>query len=113
MGVWSLRDYGLVQVLSTNRSESWNALIKREFVKKRGYSEDEVIMTSFSVIERRMLRLLNAKYRIGEKWKIRDKLKSKYNFQEHLDDDTFQEKKKQDDPQVVFCSILYFIYIVI
>lgn len=74
MGVWALRDYGLFEVLSTNRSESWNALVKREFVKKRGYTEDEIIRTSFEIVKRRTLRVKKAQYRAEEKWKIRNSL---------------------------------------
>jgi hypothetical protein len=43
MGIWSLREYGLQEVLSVNLSESWNSLLKREFVKKRGYTEHEIM----------------------------------------------------------------------
>jgi hypothetical protein len=43
MGIWSLREYGLQEMLSANRSESWNSLLKREFVKKRGYTEHEIM----------------------------------------------------------------------
>ncbi len=43
MGIWSLREYGLQEMISANRSESWNSLLKREFVKKRGYTEHKIM----------------------------------------------------------------------
>ena len=104
MGVWSLKPYGLHEVLSTNRSESWNALLKREFVKKRGYTEDEIICISFQILKRRLLRVKRAKHRTGEKWMIRDQLKDEYIFK-GKSDATLDEKKENDSEKVFLLQL--------
>jgi hypothetical protein len=97
MGIWSLREYGLQEVLSTNRSESWNALLKREFVKKRGYTEDEIMCISFQIVKRRLIRVRRAKYGAGEKWMIRDKLKDNYICQGNVDDKSDEKKENCEE----------------
>ncbi|KZS02878.1 Uncharacterized protein APZ42_034528 [Daphnia magna] len=68
MGIWSLQRYNVKYLLSTNRSESFNALLKCHFIKPRAYTEDEMILGSYEFVMRQLLRIRRARFRVGENW---------------------------------------------
>ena len=78
MGFWHMKTYGVNNVLSTNRSESFNSLLKRRFTKHREYGEEEVLNGSFQIVRLQLLRIKRAKYAVGEKWLLREHLKKNY-----------------------------------
>lgn len=80
MGIWALKIYGIHRLLSTNRSESFNALLKRRFVKKRGYTEDEILLGGYSVLTSQLLRINRARSGIGESWLLREELREQYSL---------------------------------
>jgi hypothetical protein len=53
---------------STNRAESFNALVKSRFVKPRNYSEGDIILGSSEFVRHQVLRIRRARYGIGERW---------------------------------------------
>ncbi|KZS03081.1 Uncharacterized protein APZ42_034282 [Daphnia magna] len=68
MGVWALKNYGVNHLLQTNRQKSFNSLLKRRFVKQRGYEEEEVIEDCSEIVRLRLLRCKKAKHSAGENW---------------------------------------------
>ncbi len=82
--MWALRDYSVHHLLSTNRAESFNATLKREFPKKRGYAEDEILMGGFDIGTSQIRRVNRARFGIGERWLLRPELRSQYTL--HKDD---------------------------
>jgi hypothetical protein len=111
MGVWALIAYGVKYVLSTNRMESWNSLLKRRFDKHRGYGEDQVIEGSSEIVRRRLLRVHRAKHGVGEKWLLREHLRQHYklddeNHDELFDFDTEHQEKAKDILEVQTSYIL-------
>ena len=101
MGLWSLERYGVKNILSTNRMESFNALLKRRFTKHRGYGEDEIISGSSEISRRQLLRCKRAKHGVGENWLLRQKLRESYPLEDvsselyDLDTDLLQAKKEE------------------
>lgn len=99
MGVWALKRYGVNHILQTNRTESFNFLVKRRFIKHRGYGEEEVINGSSEIVRLRLLRCKKAKHGVGEKWLLRDHLRGYYQLEDDkselfdLDTDLLEEKK--------------------
>ncbi len=100
MGVWTLKPYGVNNILSTNRMESFNSLLKRRFKKHRGYGEEEVIDGCSEIIRLRLLRCKRAKHSVGEKWLLREHIRIAYPLQddcsELYDLDTDLIKKRND-----------------
>ena len=80
MGMWSLKEYGINCHLSTNRAESFNALVKRRFVKPRNYGEDDIILGSSELVRRQILKFKRARYGIGERWILRQKFQHLYDM---------------------------------
>lgn len=92
MGFWALEKYGLHHPLSTNSSESFNALLKRHFPKKRCYTEDAILLGGFKVVKRQLIRLKRARRGVGEKWLLREHLRENYSiFNNELEEDTSEE----------------------
>lgn len=100
MGVWSLQKYGVNFHLSTNRAESFNALVKRRFVKPRNYGEDDIILGSSELVRRQVLRIRRARYGIGESWLLRKEFRHLYDINRedklNLDDDEDQHELDTD-----------------
>jgi len=99
MGVWALRPYGVNNILSTNRMESFNSLLKRRFKKHRGYGEEEVIDGCSEISRLQLLRCKRAKHSVGEKWLLRDHLRQAYPLQDdsselyELDTDLIEKRR--------------------
>lgn len=99
MGVWSLELYGVKNILSTNRAESFNSLLKRRFSRHRGYGEEEIIAGSSEIVRRTLLRVKRAKHGVGESWLLRKELRMLYPWEADdgeifdLDTDLLQKGK--------------------
>ncbi len=89
MGVWALMRYGVKYVLSTNRIESWNAILKRRLIKHGGYREEEVIEGSSEIVRRRLLRVSRAQHGVGEKGMLREHLRTLYKLNDDNNDELF------------------------
>jgi hypothetical protein len=89
MGVWALMRYGVKYVLSTNRIESWNAILKRRLIKHGGYREEEVIEGSSEIVRRRLLRVSRAQHGVGEKELLREHLRTLYKLNDDNNDELF------------------------
>ncbi|KZR99931.1 Uncharacterized protein APZ42_004004, partial [Daphnia magna] len=100
MGVWALTNYGVNHLLQTNRQESFNSLLKRRFVKHRGYGEEEVIEGCSKIVRLLLLRCKKAKHSAGENWLLREHLRKDYSIEddnsELLDLDTELLETKKD-----------------
>jgi hypothetical protein len=60
MGVWALELYGVKHILSTNRAESFNSLLKRRFSRHKGYGEVDIIAGSSEIVRRTLDRVRRA-----------------------------------------------------
>ncbi|KZS10565.1 Uncharacterized protein APZ42_024881 [Daphnia magna] len=85
MGIWSLERYNVNYLLLTNRSESFNALLKRRFVKTRAYAEDEMILGSYEIVRRQLLRIKRARFGLGENWLLRRHLQHLYKLTDNTE----------------------------
>ena len=80
MGMRALQKFSVHHLLSTNRAESFNALLKRNFPKHRGYTEDQILLGGNDIIRGQLIRINRARFGIGEKWLLRDHLRSTYSI---------------------------------
>ena len=65
LGMWELQLYSIFHLFSTNRAESFNAWLKRNFPKRRAYTEDQIISGGHNIISGKLNRILRAQYSVG------------------------------------------------
>ncbi|KZS02719.1 Uncharacterized protein APZ42_000122 [Daphnia magna] len=117
MGIWSLERYNVKYLLSTNRSESFNALLKRRFVKTRAYAEDEMILGSYEIVRRQLIRIKRARFGVGENWLLRHHLQHLYKLTdnaelgniaicEELDSIRIEEGKETEMVKYTICKMI-------
>ncbi|KAI9550877.1 hypothetical protein GHT06_000218 [Daphnia sinensis] len=109
MGIWSLERYDEKYLLSTNRSESFNALLKRRFVKHRAYAEDEMILGSYEIVRRQFLRIRRARFRVGENWLLRHHLRHELGniaISKELDSIHVEEGRGTEMVKYTICKII-------
>ena len=65
LGMWELQLYSIFHLFSTNRAESFNAWLKRNFPKRRAYTEDQIISGGHNIISGKLNIILKAQYSVG------------------------------------------------
>ena len=94
LGMWELQLYSIFHLFSTNRAESFNAWLKRNFPKRRAYTEDQIISGGHNIISGKLNRILRAQYSVGGGWLLRKELRHRYNI--HVQNDFIQNEKTEE-----------------
>ena len=77
MGLWAIQKYG-VKSVTTNRSESFNAMVKR-FSAWREAPLDSIILYLYRLFESMNTQITRSRYKIGGDYTLRDHLADQYN----------------------------------